>query len=127
MTGLRFLNTHKTWEDWCGVMLGALIVLSPWFAGEASRGEVVINAVLIGLLVLVLAQLELLVVQRWEEIFEFVIGLWLMASPFVFGYAASGSLRFWHFILGGLVALIGALELWQDWNKSDSELAKRGQ
>ena len=23
MSNLRFLNTHRTWEDWCGMLLGA--------------------------------------------------------------------------------------------------------
>jgi hypothetical protein len=47
--------------------------------------------------------------------------LWLIASPFIFGYADAGR----HFILGIAVVLLAALELRQDWRLSDAELARR--
>src|SRR4051812_2148738 len=31
MSGFGFFNKHRTWEDWFGMLLGALIVVSPWF------------------------------------------------------------------------------------------------
>jgi hypothetical protein len=46
----------------------------------------------------------------------------LIASPFIFGYADAGTLRYWHFILGIAVVLLAALELRQDWKLSDAEL-----
>jgi hypothetical protein len=74
-----------------------------------------------------LAQLEYVSLQRWEETGEIALGLWLIASPFTFGYAEAGTLRYWHFMLGAIVALLGALELWQDWRLSDKELLQHGQ
>ena len=38
-----------------------------------------------------------------------------------------GLLRFWHSSLGGLVVLLATLQLWQDWNLSDHDLAQHGQ
>jgi len=52
-------------------------------------------------------------------------GLWIVASPFAFGYAGS-TLAFWHFGLGGLLVLLALLELWQDWHRSESEMAGYG-
>ena len=52
-------------------------------------------------------------------------GLWLIASPYVLGY--SGTLAIWHISLGGLVALLAALQLWQDWDLNEQDLAKHGQ
>jgi O-antigen/teichoic acid export membrane protein len=127
MSGIRFLNIHRSWEDWAGMLLGVLIGFSPWLAGEPHDPAVMWNAFLVGVLVLGLAQLEYVSLQRWEEIGEIACGLWLMASPFVFGYADDGALRYWHFILGVVVALIAALELWQDWKLSEKELAQHGQ
>jgi len=37
MSDFRFFSTHRTWEDWCGMLLGVLIVLSPWFPTQASH------------------------------------------------------------------------------------------
>ncbi|HYI29420.1 MAG TPA: SPW repeat protein [Bradyrhizobium sp.] len=131
MSKIRFLGTHRTWEDWCGMLLGLLIVLSPWFPNEpdhgndAERGFVILNAFTIGLLVFGLAQLEYVALQRWEEVAELLAGLWLVASPYVLGY--SGTLSIWHFTLGGLVALLAALQLWQDWDLNEQDLARHGQ
>ena len=57
---------------------------------------------------------------------ELALGLWLIASPFIFGFAGTGELRYWHFILDAVVALLALLELWQDWTLSDKELAQHG-
>jgi len=54
---------------------------------------------------------------------ETACGLWLIASPFMFGYADAGTLRYWHFMLGVAVALLAILELRQDWKLSDTEIA----
>jgi len=134
MSDFSFFKTHRTWEDWLGMLLGVLIVLSPWLPTqtaqemlEAERSFIVLNTFTIGLIVFGLAQLEYVALQRWEEVAGIVLGLWLIASPFVFGYAAEGMLRFWHMGLGGAVALLATLQLWQDWDLSEQDLAKHGQ
>ena len=110
-----FLKTHRTWEDAVGLWLGLVIGLSPWFYDEPSVPAVVVNSGGTGLAVLALAQLELIHLRRWEEIAEFACGLWLSASPFIFNYYHQDHLRFWHWVLGGLVSTLALFELWQDW------------
>jgi hypothetical protein len=41
-----------------------------------------------------------------------VAGMWLMASPFWLGYG--DPLRITHIVIGVLVAILAAIELWQD-------------
>ena len=133
MSDFRFFKTHRTWEDWLGMLLGVLIVLSPWFPTQASqeiaadRGYVILNTFAVGMIILCLGQLEYVALQRWEEVAEIVLGLWLIASPYMFGYSGDGLLVFWHSSLGGLVVLLAALQLWQDWELSDQEMLKLGQ
>ena len=127
MSGIQLFNIHRSWEDWVGMLLGVLIGFSPWLADHQDDQAVMWNAVLVGALVLGLAQLEYVNLQRWEEVGEIACGLWLIASPFTFGYAEAGVLRYWHFVLGAIVALLAALELWQDWKLSGKELAQHGQ
>jgi hypothetical protein len=74
--------------------------------------------------VLVLGASEFLDLHRWEEGLEAACGLWLIASPFIFGYAGAGSLRYWHFVLGAAVLLLAALELRQDWKLSNADLIR---
>ncbi|MDQ8728840.1 SPW repeat protein [Bradyrhizobium sp. LHD-71] len=124
MSITRFFGTHRTWEDWCGMALGVMILLSPWFTTRPDHNEVIVNALCVGILVFGLSQLEYLALQRWEEAGALALGFWLIASPFIFNYAGADALRYWHFVLGGLVAALALLQLWQDWLRSDQELAR---
>ena len=126
MSITRFFSIHRTWEEWCGMALGIVILLSPWFAAPPEHGDVVANALIVGILVFGLAQLEYLSLQRWEEAGAFVLGIWLIASPFIFDYTGADALRTWHFVLGGLVVVLAVLELWQDWFLTDQELEQHG-
>ena len=134
MSGFNFFSKHRTWEDWFGMLLGVLIVVSPWFPQQpandvmdAERSVMILNTFVVGMLVFGLAQLEYVALQRWEEVAEIALGLWLIASPLIFGYSGDDTLRAWHATLGGIVVLLGALQLWQDWRLSDQELAKHPQ
>jgi hypothetical protein len=133
MSSFGFFNKHRTWEDWFGMLLGVLIVVSPWFPFsshdviDAERSTMILNTFVVGMLVFGLAQLEYVALQRWEEIAEIALGLWLMASPFVLGYSGDDLLRAWHVALGAIVVLLGALQLWQDWRLSDQDLANHPQ
>ncbi len=127
MAAIRIFDKHRTWEDWLGMLLGVVIGLSPWLAGEQHNSLINWNAVLLGAVVLVLAELELVGLQRWQEFADIACGICLILSPYIFGYAGAGSLRVWHYILGALVVALAAFELWQDWKLSDKELARHGQ
>src|SRR5665647_217198 len=122
MAGIRIFNVHRSWEDWLGMVVGVLIVLSPWFAGRAAGELPVLNAIAVGAAVLLLAESELVDLHRWEESLELLCGLWLIASPFVFGYRTVDVLASWHYTLGGIVTVLAVFELWQDWTLSDQEL-----
>ena len=126
MSRIRFFNVHRSWEDWVSMLVGVLIGFSPWLAGQPDNPAILGNALLVGLFVFGLAELTYVSLTRWEEIGEIACGLWLIASPFTFGYAESGALRYWHFLLGAAVVVLAALELWQDWKLSGKELAQHG-
>ena len=126
MPTVKALKTHRTWEDMLGMCLGAAI----WFTArpaELTHTSLVLwNTIVVGLLVLTLASVIHDTHARGKELAEAALGLWLIASPFVFGYAAAGTLRYWHFALGALVTLLAVLELAQDWSK-DAEAPERAE
>lgn len=124
MVHANFLKEHRTWEDWTGIGLGILIGLSPWIAGPVDDQRVLFITAALGLVVMMLAQFELVSLHRSLEVAELACGLALIALPFILGYAASGQLRVWHFVLGALVAALALLELWQGWGLSDAQVAK---
>lgn len=120
MTGAFTLKEHRGWEYWAGIGLGVALMLSPWLAGDVVATTVTLNALAIGLLLVILAIMEFFDQQRWEEALEFACGLWMMALPFIFGYAGSGQLRMWHFAIGALIAILAAVEFQRPVNRIDS-------
>jgi hypothetical protein len=116
------LRIHREWEDWAGIGLGLAITLSPWIAREDGDIDIVLTTACIGILVLLLAEIGLVGVIRPIEIGELLCGLALVAWPFALDYADAGELRYWHFSLGGLVTLLAAFELWQDWSGGCAQL-----
>ena len=110
--------------------MGALVLISPFAVNDQLEQTMTLNALVTGLLVLIVSEIELLGAvawETWEEVASAAIGVWLMVSPFLFGYAAIGQLRFWHFSLGALVTVLAAVEFWQDWKLGGQQIAKHGQ
>jgi hypothetical protein len=125
MAGIRLFDVHHTWEDYAGMILGVLIVLSPWLTGGDEKPLAMANAVAVGVMVFALAAFELVDLHRSEEIGEIVLALWLIVSPFILNYVES-QLAIWHFVLGVVVVLLAGLELWQDWSLTERELIRHG-
>ena len=111
MADKKSLQSHRAWEDWLGIALGILVMLSPWLVNEIGHGAALTNAALAGLAILVLAELDLVALRRWAEVGLLACGAWVIASPFVLGYG--GQLRSAQVALGLVVAALGAFELWQ--------------
>ncbi len=122
MSDVRDFGSHYVSEDVVSMALGAVIVATASL-GDAGSQAIALNATLVGILVMALGASEFLDLRRWEEGLEAACGVWLIASPIIFGYADFGTLRFWHFFLGAGVVLVAALELRQDWDLSDAELS----
>ena len=113
MTKLKFLRSHRAWEDWLGMAIGSVIVLSPWLTKESADPQIVLNAAVAGFAIMMLAELDLVQCRRWAEAGQLVCGAWVATSSFIFGYSGSGALRYWHIVAGLTVVLLGSLELWQ--------------
>lgn len=126
MVHLRVFDIHRHWEDWCGIALGAVTVLSPWLAGQTDNQVVLWVTIAVGLWVMQFACLELVDLERSEQIGLMICGLWLVVLPFALGYADTGTLMIWHFALGAAVVLLAALQVWQDWKLGDQEIVRHG-
>ena len=95
-----WFSEHRRWEDACSAGLGVLIVLSPALVSSANMGPaVLISTGLAGVLITMVALLEIMSLERWEEVLEL-------------GYG--GVLRTCHVGLGAAVIVLTLVELWQD-------------
>jgi predicted permease len=119
-------KTHHTWEDWVLMLLGLLVAISPWMAGETADVAIDISAGLAGVLLIIVSGLELSRLYRWQEIAALLIGLWVIISPSIFNYLGLVPLADWHHALGAVIALMALVEIWQDWGLTDHDLAHHG-
>ncbi len=126
MSRSAVLNSHYTWEDWFGIALGALVIVSPLAAAQSVSETTLLNAMVVGTFVVALSALELVDLRRWEEWLLLLLGAWLAGSPAILEYANDGDLRFWHVGLGLTIMALAALQFWQDRTSSDTDLAKHG-
>lgn len=114
LANLNVFKVHRSWEDLFSAALGVLLLVSPILVQGEMPPPVMFSVLSAGIVVLAVSLFEIMMPGRWEEIIQFVLGVWLSASVFVLDYGAAGQLRVWHFVIGALVALMAAIEFWQD-------------
>jgi hypothetical protein len=117
MSRITLPQEHKSWEDWAVFALGGVLLLSPIIDGTALSPLVISNVVVAGFAVMAVAISELMLAERWDARLTFGLGIWMMLAPYIIGYA--GKLGFWHGVIGGLIAVLAAFEMWQDFGRKD--------
>jgi hypothetical protein len=109
----------KDWMDWtnprlCDVanlILGAVLFFSPWMFGFAGTTAAE-NANIAGIVIAVLAIAALAAFAVWEEWLNLIVGLWTLVSPWVLGFSGTTKAMTVSVIVGALVAILAAVEIW---------------
>jgi hypothetical protein len=100
----------KRWQDWANLALGAWMIISPWVFGFADPNNVTaLSAWVLGAAVIVFASIAAYIPQAWEEGVKVLLGLGLIASPWVLDFAAQPTATSNAVVVGVLVA---AFALW---------------
>src|SRR5215470_8356900 len=110
MEGVMENWTNAKYCDVANLILGAFLFLSPWifgFGGTAAE-----NANIAGIVIAALAIAALAAFAVWEEWLNLIVGLWTLVSPWVLGFNASTTPTTVHVIVGALVAILAAVEIW---------------
>lgn len=96
------------WQDWVSLVLGGWLAVSPWVLGYSDVVPATWSAVIVGVVLGAYALVEIEMPKPWEEWVNFLLGLWLMLSPLVLGFAGS-AMAAWHTVaIGALVLLLAA-------------------
>lgn len=98
----------KYWQDPVNAVIAVCLILSPWVLGYAGEMSALINAMLAGAILLAVALGAMFMPRAWEEWSEAVVGLWLIASPWIVGFAAHPEARN-AALVAGIVILVLAL------------------
>ena len=115
MESMEDWRFRRSVQHWSIVVLGIFIPAAA-LLGESSDIAVPMNATLLSLILLGSTAFEFLRLPRWQDASEFICGVWLIGSPFAFGYDRVGQLRYWHIASGVLLIVLAVFNLWKDRN-----------
>lgn len=102
--------TLRRWQDGLTALLGLWMLASPSILGFAvARSPATMTAWILGVAILVFAGIAVYMPKAWEEAINILLGLCLIASPFVLGYADQSTPATNALIVG---ALVTALAIW---------------
>lgn len=102
--------TH--WQDGVGWGLALWLVLSPWIVEFGHETVAVRATVAAGFALLAVEVIALTAFQTWEEWINALIGVWLIAAPFVLKFATKSAVLN-SVVVGALVLALALHELRQ--------------
>jgi SPW repeat len=109
--------------DIANLVLGAFLFASPWIFGFSGAPSS--NAMICGLVIVVLSIAALALFAIWEEWLNLIVGLWVIVSPWVLGFAGTVAALNVHLVVGFLVAVLAAIELWFMYQHPPRQTASR--
>jgi hypothetical protein len=101
------------------LLLAILLFVLPWFFTRAS-GAAVIDLRASGVAIALLSLVAMLAYANWEEWGNLLIGIWLIVSPWLLGFAHTRAMHY-SIGVGAAVAFLSALELWLVYDTSRLE------
>jgi hypothetical protein len=111
--------------DLYNCVLASFLFVSPWLFGYASI-DARIDVWASGALIVLVSFASFVAFSDWQEWFNLLLGIWLVASPWVLGFAHTRAMHF-SIGIGSAVAFLAALELFLIFdNSSRSPSPTRG-
>lgn len=109
----------KRWQDQLILLLGLWLIVSPWVYSYPQGSQQMINAIVSGLVIAVLAAFDLYKTYFWAVVVNLLLGVWVAVSPWVLRLAEQSALMWNSVIVGIAVAVLALWEL-----RTDPELHK---
>jgi|HigsolmetaAR202D_1030399.scaffolds.fasta_scaffold01190_1 small neutral amino acid transporter SnatA (MarC family) len=102
------------WQDWVNVILGAWLIVAPWALDVASQMPAAGTIWLLGAAIAVFAGISVYMPKAWEEAVNILLGLCLVVSPWVMGFATETAPTVTAVVTGILVVAFGIWAMLQD-------------
>src|SRR5262249_24260905 len=96
--------------DVANLTLGVILLASPWIFGFPSAAASQ-TAVMSGIVIAAISIAALAVFTVWEEWLNLIMGVWVLASPWVLDFVGTTAMHV-HIVIGVIVAVLAALEIW---------------
>ena len=101
------------------LLLAMFLLISPWLFARAN-GTAAADLWASGALLAILSLAAMVAFANWEEWINLLLGLWLIVSPWVLGFAHTRAMHF-SIGVGAAVTFLAALELWLVYDASHPE------
>ena len=108
----RAFEDSNQLRDWFNLVMGEALLGSPWIFQYTSDPTATWSARIAGGLIGVFAIAALLKYAEWEEWLVLAAGAWLIVAPFALGFSGDSTPAAAHFVVGALVFVVAAWELW---------------
>jgi heme/copper-type cytochrome/quinol oxidase subunit 3 len=95
---------------------GLVLLCSPWIFGFTGTSAAW-NAWIVGAIIAIVAVSSLVALQQWEEWANVVLGVWAFVAPCALGFSALTGAVAIHVVVGLIVAVLAAIELWSTNNR----------
>ncbi len=96
--------------DMYNLLLAAVLLVSPWlFKLTNNSGRADLWAT--GAVIAVISLAAIIAYADWEEWANFLVGLWLIGSPWLLGFAHTTAMHL-STAVGVIVAFLALLDLW---------------
>jgi hypothetical protein len=113
MAGLMDINQKGgRFQDYANFVLGALLFFAPWALDYTNEMMAARVAWIGGLAVAILSLAAIFRFAEWEEWVNLLIGAGVFISPFVFRFMHVVPAVAAHYVLGLLIVIAAATELW---------------
>lgn len=110
--------------DLYNLLLAMLLFASPCFFARASQTAAV-DLRMSSAAIAIMSLAAMVAFSDWEEWTNLLLGIWLVASPWVLGFAHTSAMHF-SIGVGAAVAFLAALELWLRHEAADRESMPSG-
>jgi SPW repeat len=105
--------------DLYNLLLATVLLVTPWlFTLTNSTGKMDLWAS--GVAIAAISLAALVAYASWEEWANLLLGLWLVASPWLLGFAHTRAMHF-SIGIGCAVAFLAALELWLQYEATSTQ------
>ena len=109
---IRKLSFSREWQDWCNLLLGIWLCLSPWVLRFPEDRAATENAVFVGFLIILAEVFTFSMLRIVEEWINVVLGMWLVVSIWTLEITVSAAKA--DLVVSGL--LISSLAVYEIWD-----------
>ena len=103
---------EKNAQDWINLVCAVLLFISPWVLGFAGELMAARTAWVGGVVIFAMAVAAMARFAEWEEWVALIVGVLVLISPWVLGFATVPAALWTCVVLGIIVALSSISEIW---------------